>query len=208
MSVRTLLVPVLLSFCFLACDSEDPRLPESLYREALDLNRQGKTQEAKSLMDLVVKRYPGTTIGKKAYNDLFTINLLLQDDILERQRLVKTTMKRAMDALTRYREKHGEYPDNLTQLTPDYLEKVPETSWGHPFFYRPYVKNPIEDVPGRRGAITQRINTRCDGYFLVCLGVDLRPGGEDMAADIYAVNGDFYKDKAGLPPIPLPQPVK
>lgn len=207
MSVRPLLVPVLLASLFVACDSEDPRLPESLYQEALDLNRKGKTQEAKSLMELVSKRYPGTPIGKKAYNDLFTINLLLQQDTQERQRQTRTLMKRTMVALAGFRDKRGEYPDNLTQLVPDYIDKVPETNWGHPFFYRPYVKNPIEDVPGRRGAISQRINTRYDGYILVCLGVDLQPGGEDMAADIYAVNGDFCKERE-LPMIPLPQPVK
>jgi hypothetical protein len=37
--------------------------------------------------------------------------------------------------------------------------------------------------------------------------VDLRPGGEDLAADTFIVNGESWKEKT-LPPLPVPQPVR
>jgi hypothetical protein len=209
MSALRFQVPVLLAALTLSCSSEDPRLPQSLYDKALELNKSPeKKQEAKSLMELIANRYPDSPAGNQAKKDLFLLDTLLKLDIQDRQKLVKTTMRETMNALIRYQKQTGEYPDTLARLVPEYLDKVPETAWGHPFFYRPYVKKPIEDVPGRRGVVVQRVNTKCDGYFLVCLGVDLQPGGEDMAADFYIVNGDFVGGKAPFPIIPLPQPVR
>ena len=202
MSAFKFQVPVLLIALTLSCSSEDPRLPQSLYNQALELTKSAdKKQEAKSLMELVATRYPDSPAGNQAKKDLFLLDTLLKLDIQDRQKKVKTTMRRTMDALTRFQQQKGEYPSSLAQLVPEYLETIPETTWGHPFFYRPYVKKPIEDVPGKRGAVVQRINTKYDGYFLVCLGVDLQPGGEDMAADYVVVNGDFVSDKLPLPTI-------
>jgi len=209
MSAFKLLVPLPILLLSLSCNSEDPRLPQSLYDKALELNKSpDKKQEAKSLMELVAKRYPDSPAGNQAKKDLYLLNDLLKIDIQNRQREVKNTMRRTMDALTRYHQQKGEFPESLGQLLPEYLDKTPETSWGHPFFYRPYVKVPIEDVAGKRGAVTQRFNTKFDSYFLISLGVDLQPGGEDMAADIYAVNGEFLSEKMPFPMIPSPQPIK
>jgi hypothetical protein len=209
MSTFKSLAPLPLLLLTLSCGSEDPRLPQSLYEKALELNKSpDKKQEAKSLMELVAKRYPETPAGTQAQKDLYVLDMLLRQEIQERQKQVRVTMKRTMDALTRYRQQKGEYPGSLAKLAPDYLEKTPETPWGHPFFYRPYVLNPIESVRGRRGVETQRFNTAYDGYYLVCLGVDLQPGGSDMAADISVANGEFLPEKSPFPPIPAPQPVK
>lgn len=190
-----------------SCDSEDPRLPQNLLDEAQRLSREGKTLEAKSMLERIVQRYPDTPIGKQAYNDLFIIQSTLKQEMQEKQRLVRAAMKRIMDALTRYKTKHNEFPWTLQALVPDYLDLVPETPWGHPFLYRPFVPNPIEELRDRRGNVTQRINTRYESYHLACLGTDLQPGGEDLAQDVLAIDGEFSKEKT-FPPIPMPQPVR
>ncbi len=190
-----------------ACASEDPRLPQQLYEEAVKLSRDGKLLEAKALMDQIISRYPESTAAGKARDDGFRLELSIKQDQQERQRLLKASIRRATDALERYRAKNGEYPASLNALVPDFIEQAPATPWGHPFFYRPFVANPIEDVRDRRGNISQRFNTKRDRYHLACLGIDLKPGGTDLAADTLVVNGEVHKE-ATFPPIPGPQPVR
>jgi len=191
----------------IACNSEDPRLPQQLLEDARALSNSGKTLEARSMLERIAQRYPETPAGKQAQQDLFIIQVSLKQEMQEKQRLVRASMRRIMDALERYKTKHGEFPWTLQVLVPDYLELVPETPWGHPFLYRPFVSTPIEELRDRRGNITQRFNTKYDAYHLACLGTDLRPGGDELAQDTLAVTGEFYQDKV-FPPIPLPQPVK
>lgn len=189
-----------------ACSSEDPRLPQKLYDDAVTMSQQGKLLEAKTMMEELAAKYPDTPAGQHARQDVFLIEIQVKRELEERQRQVRSIMKRTNDALTRYKEKHGEYPTELKALAPTYLEQVPETPWGHPFHYRAFVSRPTEDVRhGRSSAM--RFNTRLDSYFLVCLGTDMQPGGQDMATDIKFVNGEPYTDKL-LPTIPLPQPVR
>lgn len=190
-----------------ACGGEDPRLPQQLYEDAVKLNQEGRTLEAKSLMDQVATRFPETTAGKQAKKDLYILEALLRQDIAERMKSVRLVLRRTSDALTRYKAKKGEYPESLAALVPEYLDQIPELPWGHPLFYRPFVSNPIEDVKDRRGNLTQRFNTKLDAYHLASLGTDLRPGGEDLAQDILIVNGETWRERT-LPPIPLPQPVR
>ena len=204
---RQAIAPALLAFLALSCESMDPRLPDSLYTEAVELNKQGKTLEAKSMMQMISQQFPETQAGKQARKDLYLIEVILKQDLQQKQRALGDDMRRVANALTRYKGNKGEYPDSLAVLVPDYLEKIPETPWGHPFLYRPYVKNPIVDVKGKRGAVSQKFNTACDGYQLASLGVDLQPGGEGMASDVFIVDGEFYKEKT-LPEIPAPQPVR
>lgn len=90
---------------------------------------------------------------------------------------------------------------------PDYLEQEPETPWHHPFFYRPFVGVPILNTKDRKGHSIQVLGTKLDSYHLACLGTDLQPGGEDLAADTFIVDGEIYPEKT-LPPIPIPQPVR
>jgi len=198
---------VLLALLALGCESEDPRLPQSLYDEAMKINNQGKILEAKTMMEMIAQRYPNSTAGTQAQKDLYLLDSLLKQDIQDRQKQLHTSMRRTADALSRFRTKFGEYPNTLDELVPDFVEKTPEAPWGHPFLYRPYVRNPIEEFKGKRGAVSQRVNSRWDGYFLACLGVDMQPGGTDMAADSIIVDGEFYKERL-LPMIPMPQPVK
>ena len=206
-AIASAIAPALLALLVLSCDSSDPRLPDSLYSEAVDLNKQGKTLEAKSMMQMIAQQFPETQAGKQAVKDLYLIDVILKQDLQQRQKELMDVMRRVANALTRYKGNQKEYPNALTALVPEYLEKVPETPWGHPFLYRPYVKNPIVDIKGKRGAVSQKFNTAYDGYHLVCLGVDLQPGGEGMASDVFLVDGEVYRQK-GLPEIPQPQPVK
>ncbi|MFZ1614606.1 MAG: hypothetical protein WAT51_10565 [Holophaga sp.] len=201
------LAPLACLFLVVGCESEDPRLPQKLLEDARALSNSGKTLEARTMLERIAQRYPDTPTGKQAQQDLFIIQVSLKQEMQEKQRLVRASMKRIMDALERYKSKHGEYPWTLQVLVPDYLDLVPETPWAHPFLYRPFVPIPIEELRDRRGSITQRFNTKYEAYHLVCLGTDLKPGGEELAQDILVVTGEFYKE-ATLPPIPMPQPVK
>ena len=204
---RSAIASALLALLVLSCESGDPRLPDSLYNEAVELNKQGKTLEAKSMMQMIAQQFPEAQAGKQASKDLYLIEVILKQDLQQRQRELMDVMRRVANALTRYKGNQGEYPSTLSALVPEYLEKVPETPWGHPFLYRPYVNNPIVDIKGKRGAVSQKLNTAYDGYHLVSLGVDLQPGGEGMAADVLMVDGEVWHQGA-LPTLPQPQPVK
>jgi len=189
------------------CRSEDPRLPEQLYEQATQLSRENKNLEARALLERLAQRFPESRAGQDAVRDLHTIEAILKQEMAETQRRLRSSLQRTAGALERYKAKTGEYPWTLQDLVPEYLDQVPETPWGHPFLYRAFVRTPLEELRDRRGRITQRFNTRRDGYHLISLGTDLRPGGEDLAADFFYVNGDPHREKT-LPPIPLPQPVR
>jgi hypothetical protein len=195
-----------LGLVLVGCRSEDPRLPQQLYDEAITLNQAGRQLEARSLMAQLAAKFADTPTGQQASKDLYLLDALLRQDLQDRQRQLRAIMKRTADALTRYKGKHGEYPRFLDALAPDYLEQVPATPWQHPFFYRPFVAVPILNTRDKKGRPVQVLGTKLDSYYLASLGVDLLPGGEDMAADTFIVNGEFYKEKT-LPPLPTPQPV-
>jgi len=203
--VRSVALPLML-VC-LSCQSEDPRVPQQLYDEAIHLNQQSKQLEARAIMAQLAAKYPDTPTGQQAVKDLYLMDALLRQDLLEHQRHLRSIMKRTADALTRYKGKHGEYPRYLSALVPDYLEEEPETPWKHPFFYRPFVGTPIMNTKDRKGRTVQVLGTKLDSYHLASLGVDLQPGGDGLAADTFIVDGEFYKEKI-LPPIPVPQPVR
>lgn len=196
-----------LGLVLMGCRSEDPRLPEQLYDQATQLSRENKNREARALLQRLAERFPESRAGQEARKDIHTLDAILRQEMAETQRRLRASLQRTVNALERYKNKHGEYPWSLQELAPEYLEQVPETPWGHPFFFRAFVRNPVEEVRDRRGNISQRINTRRDGYHLVCFGTDLRPGGDDLATDYVYINGDPYRE-ATLPPIPLPQPVR
>jgi hypothetical protein len=202
------LAPALVLLLTLAgCSSEDPRLPANLYEEARKLNLEGRGIEARAMMKQLTERYPDTEAAQQAKRDLYLIEAFINRDILDRQKQVRVAMKRITDALIRYKGKKGEYPVAVGELVPEYLEQVPETPWGHPFLYRAYVTRPIEDLPVKRGPAKQRFNTKLDGYYLACLGTDLKPGGEGTAADILIKDGSPWNE-AGFPPVPQPQPIR
>ena len=190
-----------------ACESEDPRLPDRLYEESKALTGKGRTEEGKAILEKLAENYRDTNAGRQAVRDLFVINTTLKEDEKRESQEVSGSMRRIADALGRYKAKRNEYPFTLQELVPDYLDKVPLTPWGHPFLYRPYVSNPVEEVRDRRGNISQHFNTRLDAYHLVCLGRDLAPGGKESGADVMMQSGELITNGM-LPPIPGPQPVR
>jgi outer membrane protein assembly factor BamD (BamD/ComL family) len=189
------------------CSTEDPRLPVNLYEEARKLNLEGRSLEARAMMKQLTERYPDTEAARQAKRDLYLIEAFVNRDISDRQKQVRAAMKRITNALIRYTAKKGEYPLSLNDLVPEYLDQVPEAPWGHPFLYRPYVTRPIENVQVKRGPARQKFNTKFDGYYLACLGTDLQPGGEGLAADILIKDGAPWSEPA-FPPIPQPQPIR
>lgn len=190
-----------------ACDSEDPRLPDRLYDESKALAGKGKADEGKAILEKLAEKYRDTNAGRQAVRDLFVINTNMKEDQKREGQQVSGSLKRIADALARYKAKRNEYPFTLAELVPEYLDQVPETPWNHPFLYRPYVANPVEEVRDRRGNITQHFNTRLDAYHLVCLGRDLAPGGLDAGADVMIKDGEVIGNGM-LPVIPGPQPVR
>jgi len=99
---RSAFLPVLcLGFLLLACGSEDPRLPEKLYDEAIEMGQQGHNQEALSLMNQLAVKYPDSHKGQQATRDLLTLEALVRQELRERQKKLHGTMKRVADALTR-----------------------------------------------------------------------------------------------------------
>lgn len=207
MPMPRVLPPALAVALLLGCANEDPRLPRQIYEEAFRLNQQGKMLEAKSLMEQLIQRFPDHPSALQAKKDLLSIETMINREIGERQREAKVALRRTIDALSRYRTKKGEYPSSLADLVPEYLEQIPETPWGHPFLFRAFVSQPIEDVRDRKGGLTQRFNTKLDRYYLACLGTDLAPGGKGMASDILVMDGEPYEEKT-FPPIPTPQPIR
>ena len=191
----------------MACESEDPRLPDRLYEESRALAGKGKADEGKALLESLVEKYRDTTAGRQAVRDLFVINTNMKEDQKREAQQVSGSMNRIADALSRYKTKRNESPLSLAELVPEYLDQVPETPWQHPFLYRPFVSNPMEEVRDRRGNISQHFNTRLDSYHLVCLGRDLSPGGQDAAADVMMKNGELINNGM-LPVIPGQQPVR
>ena len=190
-----------------ACDSEDPRLPDRLYEESKALAGKGKADEGKAILEKLAEKYRDTDAGRRAVKDLFIINTNLKEEQARQGQQVQGSMKRIADALARFKGKRNEYPYTLTELVPEYLDQVPATPWNHPFLYRPFVANPVEEVRDRRGNISQHFNTRLDSYHLVCLGRDLAPGGLESAADVMMKDGELIGNGM-LPPIPGPQPVR
>jgi hypothetical protein len=189
------------------CSSEDPRLPANLYEEARQLNLEGRSLEARAMMKQLTQRYPDSEAAQQAKRDLYLIEAFVKRDMDDRQKQIRTALKRITDALTRYKGKKGEFPATTGNLVPEYLDQVPETPWGHPFLYRAFVTRPIEEVQVKRGPAKQRFNTKLDAYYLACLGTDLQPGGEGMAADILIRDGEPWNEPV-FPKLPQPQPVR
>ncbi len=138
-----------------ACDSEDPRLPDRLYEESKALAGKGKADEGKAILEKLAEKYRDTDAGRRAVKDLFIINTNLKEEQARQGQQVQGSMKRIADALARFKGKRNEYPFTLTELVPEYLDQVPVTPWNHPFLYRPFVANPVEEVRDRRGNISQ-----------------------------------------------------
>ena len=198
---------LVLLLMMVGCSSEDPRLPANLYEEARKLNLEGRSLEARAMMKQLTQRYPDSEAAQQAKRDLYLIEAFVKRDMDDRQKLVRAAMKRITDALIRYKAKKAEYPQSLDSLVPNYLEQVPEAPWGHPFLYRPYVTRPIENLSTTRGPMRQRFNTKLDGYYLVCLGTDLKPGGEGLAADVLIKDGALWGEP-NFPPVAQPQPLR
>jgi len=206
--LRCALVPALALLLMAAgCSSEDPRLPGNLYEEARKLNLEGRSLEARAMMKQLTERYPDTEAAQQAKRDLYLIEAFVNRDVADRQKQVRSAMKRITDALIRFKGKRGEYPLSLNDLVPEYVDQVPAAPWGHPFLYRPYVTKPIEELQVKRGPAKQKFNTKLDGYYLACLGTDLQPGGEGLAADILIKDGAPWTE-AVFPPMPQPQPIR
>jgi hypothetical protein len=203
---RALFLPALV--LTLGCDSEDPKLPQQLLEAAQKANRDGNDLQARAMFKQLISQYPESKAAQQAKGDLITVETFIQRKVDQESKEIRRRLNAIMNALARHKAARGEYPASLSELSPEYILSTDlETPWGHPFLYRAYVQQPIEDIPVKRGAPKQRFNTKLDGYNLAYLGKDLMPGGEGLAKDLLFQNGREVKE-AWLPPIPQPQPVR
>ena len=191
----------------LACRSEDPRLPQQLYDEAIQLNQQGRQLEARTLMEQLAAKYPDTPTGQQASKDLYLMDALLRQDLQERQRQLRSIMKRTADALTRYKGKHGEYPRFLSSPGAGLPGAGARDPLEAPVLLPPLRGHPDPEHQGPQGPAGPGAEHQAGQLLPGLPGGDLQPGGEDLAADTFIVDGEFYKEKT-LPPIPQPQPVR
>ncbi|MCL1908640.1 MAG: type II secretion system protein GspG [Holophagaceae bacterium] len=201
---------LLFFLCLMAmgCYSNDPRLPERLYLEALELSNEGKILESKTLMEEVARRFPEKREGMAAATDIIRLEAMLRHKADEEKKQVSQIIRSTCDALRRYRDRNGEYPSSLQKLVPDYgLDQIPMTPWKHPLLYRPFVSVPRERVIDRRGRATERANSKFDAYHLACLGTDLAPSPQGEGTEILVVNGVIIEGNR-FPPIPQPQPFR
>ena len=202
------LMPLFLLGTLLACSQEqDPRLPERLYEEGRQLSAQQKNAEARALWNDLIARYPQSDSALQAKKDLYLVETFLETDREAQMKDTRRSLGEILTALAHYKDKRGEYPESLNDLVPEYLSKVPVASWGHPFFYRAYVGQPIVSITPKRGPAKQLFNTRLDHYNLASLGTDLAPGGDGLAKDLLFHDGESV-DTAGFDPIPQPQPFR
>lgn len=203
------LLPWFLLGTLLACQpDQDPRLPQSLYDEGRKLSVAGKGPEARALWNDLIARYPDSDAAQQAKKDLFFVNAMIDHDQEQRMKETRRSLGLVLGALARYDKDKGEYPASLNDLLPGgYLAQIPLASWGHPFFYRAYVGQPIVTITPRRGPARQLFNTRLDHYDLASLGTDLAPGGDGLAKDLLFHDGESV-DTAGFDPIPQPQPFR
>ena len=201
----SLSLSIMLCLTLMGCYSNDQRLPEKLYSDALELSQQGMFQESKALMEEIASRFSEKLVGMSAGYDVWRLERVIESANEEENRQVRVLIRSTIDALARYRNRFGEYPTTLMELIPDYgLAQIPVTPCGHPLFYRPYVNNPRERVSNRRGGTTTRDNTRFDSYQLAYLGKDLKPGAPDK---ILVLNGQVIYTMY-FPKIPSPQPLR
>lgn len=202
------LLPIFLLGALLACQPEpDNRLPQSLYDEGQKLSVASKYTEARALWNDLIARYPASDAALQARKDLVLINTFIDNDQEARMKTTRLALNRVVAAIGRYKEQHGEYPASLNELVPTYLDKIPEASWGHPFFYRAYVGQPIVTITPKRGPARQLFNSKLDHYDLASLGTDLAPGGEGLAKDILFHDGESATT-SGFDPISQPQPFR
>ncbi len=202
------LLPLFLLGALLACEpDQDARLPQSLYDEGRKLSVAGKGPEARALWNDLIARYPESESAQQAKKDLFFVSAMIDREEGERVKATRGALGRVLGALARYKDKRGEYPPSLNDLVPEYLDQVPQASWGHPFFYRAYVGQPIVTITPKRGPARQLFNTKLDHYDLASLGTDLAPGGDGLAKDLFFHDGEAV-DTTGFDPIPGPQPFR
>ncbi|HZU53622.1 MAG TPA: hypothetical protein VFF77_06980 [Holophagaceae bacterium] len=202
------LLPMFLLGTLLACQPEpDNRLPQSLYVEGQKLSVANKYPEARALWNDLIARYPGSDAALQAQKDLVLINTFIENDQDARLKGTRLAMNRVTSALSRYKDQRGEYPASLNDLVPGYIDKVPQASWGHPFFYRAYVGQPIVTITPKRGPARQLFNTKLDHYDLASLGTDLAPGGDGLAKDLLFHDGESATT-TGFDPIAQPQPFR
>jgi hypothetical protein len=64
------------------------------------------------------------------------IFFILRNNIIDVKGTGKQKAEIIIKALYTYKANHGDYPSQLEELVPDYLEKIPHAAFGQTFFYR------------------------------------------------------------------------
>lgn len=152
-----------------ACKSK----PEKLYAQAREHIDRSEFDEAVTLYEEIIERYPESETAKQAGGEVELYRGLSNAVDFYPERRVYDQMIATARAIYKYESRRGSWPDSLNRLAPDYLSESPIDPWGRDLLYT--VK------PRRRG------------YVLGCYGADGRPGGEGAARDWYIEDGRFVR---------------
>jgi tetratricopeptide (TPR) repeat protein len=168
-------LPIVLLLLLGACKSK----PEKLYAQAREHIDKSEFDEAVTLYEEIINRYPESDSAKQADGEIELYRGLSSAVDFYPERRVYDQMIETARAIYNYESRRGRWPESLNRLAPDYLTESPIDPWGRDLHY--IVK------PRRRG------------YVLGCYGADGRPGGEGAARDWYIEDGKFVrKPSVGL----------
>jgi hypothetical protein len=146
---------------------------QRVYHQAQEHVQAGELDDAVLLLDRIVADYPTTETARKARKEVLLYRGLTAAEIMYPYRRAEERVIRTARALQRYRDRRRAWPEHLSALVPDYLDRVPWDPWGRELLYRA--------KPSGRG------------YVLACYGADGEPGGEGDDRDWLVENGSFVR---------------
>lgn len=158
------------------CGGDEARA-ERMYEEAMTAVDEKRLEDAVSILEEIVRKYPATTAGERSRDDVVLYRGLAgavsRYPVDEAKRIMVETAR----ALERYRARKRRLPARLSDLVPDWLDETPIDPWGNTLEYG--------------------TNNRNRRYTLTCLGADGLPGGSGPDGDIKVENGEFVRAGGG-----------
>jgi hypothetical protein len=140
---------------------------DKMYRQATEMIDRGEYGPAVSILDEVIRRYPGTEAARLAREDVKLYRGLAGAVSRYPGQQARDVMTRTARVLEKHRVKYGRLPKKLTDIMP----QEPVDPWGNKLEYE------VSDDRKR--------------YVLKSHGADGLPGGEGGDIDLVIRNGEF-----------------
>jgi hypothetical protein len=156
--------------CVVACGVDESRA-RRLHEQARVAVEKDELARAVELYDRILADYPDTETARNARREAVLYRGLSQAETTYPARSARDQIVQTARALQRHRDRKRAWPDTLTRLVPDQLDRFPWDPWGRELVY--------EAKPRKRG------------YYLACYGADGVPGGQGDDADWLVEDGAF-----------------